>query len=282
MAIMNWKTYGHEGIKNILELQLSSGNLAHAYLFFGPEGVGKKMLALELAAKILGLKQDSHNLNTHPDFKILDEEGEISIESMRLFTETLSYKPFLGKKVAIINNAHLMNNQSSNALLKTLEEPSDSTIIILISANKNLLPTIVSRCQTFSANLFTDSQLLGFAETKKINAGSEVLALSFGSISRLMHIQEEENFAKEKQVINDFEHLKSDAISDRLLSIGKLAEQEIDELKHTFTSWLMWEKQQVSKNPTSFKIMEKLLMALEGLNTNKNKKLILQSLFLGI
>ncbi len=63
----NWETFGHNQVKRILDLQLTSGRFAHAYLFLGPESVGKKMLALELAKKILGVSQ----LNNHPDFSLL-------------------------------------------------------------------------------------------------------------------------------------------------------------------------------------------------------------------
>src|ERR1700722_14658809 len=97
-----WQTFGHENAKKILDLQLKSGKLAHAYLFAGPQGVGKKTLALELAGKILS----SQNLPIHPDFAILDQTESISVERMQQFMEGLSFKPFLGaKKVAIINNA---------------------------------------------------------------------------------------------------------------------------------------------------------------------------------
>ena len=113
----SWTTFGFEAVKNILDKQMKAGKLAQAYLFCGPEGIGKKTLAVELAKKIL----QTENVSNHPDFQILSEEGEISVERVRQFIAGLSYKPFFAeKKVAIIDSAQNLNTQSGNALLKTL------------------------------------------------------------------------------------------------------------------------------------------------------------------
>src|SRR6185369_16832179 len=151
----NWVSFGHEKVKSILEKQLAQGRFPHAYLFGGPEGLGKKQLALKFAQKIL----QTEKVLSHPDFQILDLEGEIGMESVLDFISGLSFKPFAGShKVAVVNNAQNLNTQSSNALLKTLEEPAGGTIIILISSTTQLLATIVSRCQVFS--------FYGFSEKK--------------------------------------------------------------------------------------------------------------------
>jgi DNA polymerase-3 subunit delta' len=268
-----WQTFGHGNAKKVLDLQLKSGKLAHAYLFCGPQGIGKKTLALELAGKIL----NTQNLNTHPDFVILDQTEEIGVERTAQFMEGLSYKPFVGaKKVAIINNAELMNIQSSNALLKTLEEPSQSTILILVSANKNFLATIVSRCQTFNFNNFSLKQLKEFADKEGLQSSEEILKLSFGSVSKLLQLQNRDELAKQDKSIKDFEQIKAGAKADRLLAIAKFADLEALDLKQLFASWLMWARQ------SNYSAMLALLGALQQLNTNKNKKLILQDLFLKI
>ena len=266
-SMETWQTFGHQNIKRLLDLQLKSGKFPHAYLFFGPEGLGKKMLSLELAAKILGTEK----LSNHPDFAILDQEEEIGVERMQQFMEGLGFKPFMGKyKVAIVNNAQLMNTQSSNALLKTLEEPSASTILILISANKNLLPTIISRCQVFNFNAFTVNQLRDFAKEGNLKADEKLLKLSFGSVGKLMQLQDTQNFVDEENKITDFEKLKAGHMADRLTAISQYAELETPDLRRLFNSWLFWQ-------PSLH-----LLNAINLLETNKNKKLILQDLFLKI
>lgn len=266
-----WQIFGHQNAKKLLDLQLKSGKFSHAYLFSGPEGVGKKSLALELAGKIL----NSQNLSTHPDFVILDQTDDIGVERVQQFMEGLSFKPFMGRyKVAVINNAHLMNTQSANALLKTLEEPSESTILILISANKNLLSTIISRCQTIAFNSFSVQQLKDFAAAKDLRAGGEILKLSFGSPARLLQLQDPNELTTQSSGVQDFEQIKSGARAERLLAIARFADFEVPDLRQLFVSWLMWARQ------NDYWVMPPLLGALEQLNTNKNKKLILQDLFL--
>ena len=82
----DWQSFGHDQIKSILGKQLKTDHLSHAYLFCGPGGVGKQALALEFAKKIL----QTERLENHPDFKILDVEGEIKIEFAREFMSQLS------------------------------------------------------------------------------------------------------------------------------------------------------------------------------------------------
>src|SRR6185295_6471933 len=111
---MNWETFGHKQIKNILDRQISSGVMPHAYLFLGAQDLGKRTLALEFAKKVL----NTEKLENHPDFQILDVQGEIVVEQALDFMSKMSFKAFFGtKKVAIINNAENLNVQSSNALL---------------------------------------------------------------------------------------------------------------------------------------------------------------------
>lgn len=120
-----------------------SGNLAHGYLFWGPEDKEKMEVALWLG-KILEIG----------DFDILriatgEEKKEISINQIRAAKRHLNLSPFSGLyKLAIINEAEKMNSEAANALLKMLEEPHQNTILILITSEPESLPkTIVSRLQ---------------------------------------------------------------------------------------------------------------------------------------
>jgi DNA polymerase-3 subunit delta' len=270
-----WQTFGHKTLKNILQKQLAANKVSSTYLFLGPEGVGKKTLALELAGKILG----ADRLDNHPDYQLFDAQGEITVEQTLEFMSRLSYKPFLaGKKVAIINNAQNLNLQSGNALLKTLEEPSPSTIIILISSQK-LLPTIMSRCQVLYFNSFSFGQLAEFDKT----AGQEIVSLSFGSIARLKKLREDKNYLEEeKQVISFLEDLKKKKPSARLSLVSVLAEKESQELENNFLTWLKWETSLLKQKTPAWKALDALQGAILSLSRNQNKKLILQRLFLNI
>lgn len=277
---MKWQTFGHLPAKNILEKQLGSGKVPHAYLFAGQEGIGKKTLALEFSRMVL----QAERLDNHPDFFLLDCDGEITMEEMLNFTARLSFKPFLaGKKVAIINNAQNLNPQSGNALLKTLEEPAGHTTIILISSGKLFLPTIVSRCCVINMGAFSFSQLREAAEALGLKVNERQIKLSFGRIDRLKALAENKIFLqKEESIIEDWEKMQATASTQRLAKIPNYAENDTGVLDRIFTTWMHWQMAVLSSAPQSWKKVAALTQAIEGLKINKNKKLILQGLMLKI
>ena len=276
--MISWQTFGHDRAKNIFDKQLIENSFAHAYLLSGPDGIGKKTLAMEFARKILA----TENLANHPDFQILDVEGEIGAEAAVEFIRSLSLKPFIGaKKVAIINNAHNLNIRSSNSLLKTLEEPSISTVIVLISGSGKLLPTIVSRCQVFYFHAFTKSELRDYANCKNINVNQEVLDLTFGRINRLHELTKNKGFLEEQQLlIEKYRSFDKMAIGEKLLAVSKCAELEAPQLEKDLLTWMSWQVQNLKQDPKNTTKLQALSDALEGLKFNQNKKLVLQGLFL--
>ena len=281
MSSLSWQTFGHLQIKNILARQVEATKFSHAYLFVGPEGIGKKTLAFEFSEKIL--KTD--NLNSHPDFSLLDTENdEITVGTVKNFLNTLYVKPFIGQyKVAIICNAERLNIQASNALLKTLEEPTESTILILESSESGLLSTIISRCQVFSFNKFTSAQLLKYAEINKKDITEHVVSLSFGSIARMLQLVNQNDFLKQSvQEVASFKTILNNPPGQRLSFISEYADLETQNLEQLFTNWLNWQAGNLLENSSNFLILDKLNQALLDLKSNKNKKLILQELFLKI
>jgi len=150
---------GHSRQKEILRRAIRAKRLAHAYLFEGPEGIGKQLVALALTRAVVCVegtgcgscvacrKVDHHN---HPDLHLLEPDGaSIKIEQIRGLQKELSYRPLeAAKKICIIDAADRMNPAAGNALLKTLEEPSGEALIILLSSHpERVLPTIRSRSQ---------------------------------------------------------------------------------------------------------------------------------------
>jgi DNA polymerase-3 subunit delta' len=128
---------------DFLKKKFELDQMAHAYLFVGQKGIGKKDFAKEFAG-FVGCK--------FPDLKIVEPEemGEISIAKIREVQNFLSYKSYHGNfKAVIVNDSEKMNQEAQSCFLKTLEEPKGKTILFLISSRPDLLlPTIVSRCQT--------------------------------------------------------------------------------------------------------------------------------------
>ena len=162
----NWQDiYGHEQIKQDLQLLLQMKRLPHALLFSGIEGLGKLLTAKALAKSLLCQNPQINKTacnqcvscklfdeKNHPDYHLVEPEGKtkklIKIEQIRKMQAQIALSPYLSdKKVVIINDAQYLNDMAENSLLKTLEEPVGEVFFILITANKEmLLSTILSRC----------------------------------------------------------------------------------------------------------------------------------------
>lgn len=132
-----------DSVSDFFKKAINNNRLAHAYLFYGPAGAGKKDTAFWLA--------DFLKINAFDILYIIPEEGkkDISIKQIRGLKKHLSLSPYNSHyKLAVIDYAELMNLDACNALLKTLEEPSGNTILILITSKPDFLPkTIISRLQ---------------------------------------------------------------------------------------------------------------------------------------
>ena len=160
---------GHERQKDFLRRTLANDRLAHAYLFEGPQGVGKRLTALALARAVFcsegtgcgectPCRKIDHN--NHPDLLIVEPDGkQIKIEQIRELQKSLSFRPVeSSRRVCLIDQADKMNPAAANALLKTLEEPSAETLIIVLSSRPEaLLSTVLSRCQRLPFNRLPQS-----------------------------------------------------------------------------------------------------------------------------
>ena len=146
---------GHSGVIALLEAELKRP--AQAYLFTGPESIGKGTVAVRFAAGLLGASTDerAHRLalaGTHPDLKILEPEGATSlgVEQAREVVSRASMTPVeASRTVFLIPDAGSMTDQAANALLKTLEEPLASVVFLLVAeSEEDFPPTVASRCRT--------------------------------------------------------------------------------------------------------------------------------------
>ena len=165
-----WQVVGQDRAISLLQRSLDKEALAHAYFLVGPPHIGKMTLALDLAkaincdavappcgectscrrialgkhadVQIIGLAGDGGSAETRP-------QTEISIDQIRQMQHSACLPPFEGRyKVFIIEGAELLSNEAANCLLKTLEEPEEKVVFLLLTAREELLPaTIVSRCQ---------------------------------------------------------------------------------------------------------------------------------------
>lgn len=284
---MSWNSViGQERIKRILRASLRSGRLSHAYLFHGPDGVGKDATAIELAKVVncaggsdeaCGACESCRRIDSlqHPDLflvfalpvgkteksgdpplaKLLSEDVEagreqirlkalnryhdivvpkataIKVNSIRELRRQASLTTFHGKKkVMIIMEAADLNDEASNALLKTLEEPSEDTLIILTTSKRSvLLPTIISRCQDIRFDFLSDTEIADHlaAHHRLDEAKATLIArLAHGSVSRAIGLLDVD-IQKQREYALDF--LRKTAKNDPA-EISKL----IDELIKTY------------------------------------------------
>lgn len=190
---------GHERQKEVLSRALANGRIAHAYLFHGPDGIGKRLVAMALARAIVCDEQRGcgHCLpcrkidhQNHPDLHILEPDGNsIKIEQIRAIQRDLNLKPLESpRKICLIKQADLMTTGAANALLKTLEEPRGDTLLVLLTAQPNrLLETIRSRCQPLPFTRHPNSRIQNELEKQLGIESTEshiLAALSEGSFKK--------------------------------------------------------------------------------------------------
>ena len=195
---------GNKRNKEILEKTIKINKVSHSYVFWGTEGIGKKLIAKEFAKNILCLTKQMNNCgcksciefdsDNNPDFILIEsEEGKIKIEKIRELQRKLAEKPIISNnKVYIIDNADTMTTEAQNCLLKTLEEPPEYLTIILICTNEDgLLGTIKSRCTRIHFENLTEKEVKEYLESKnETNISKNVLELAQGSIGKIERVKE--------------------------------------------------------------------------------------------
>lgn len=316
---------GQEPAIKFLKNSLKRGKVAHAYLFYGIEGIGKEKTARALAQALnclspqgveacgecrSCLKMES---GTHPDFVVIKPSGAfIRIEQIRSLKRQLIYKPLEGRyRIAIITNADLLNKESANCLLKTLEEPPDTSIIILMATDINeLLPTIVSRCQAVLFRPLSPAviseYLCSYGDNKFPPEQAALLAsLSGGSLSRAIRLADSplmemrrdvciqlislsrqdmenllllaENLAGRKEELPEVLAMLKTCLRDLLFLRQGLDERYIinkDLREMLFEGTRRWTEKQLIHS------LDLLYSAEQAITRNYNRQLILENLFL--
>ncbi len=212
---------GNTNIKTVLEKSIKQNKLSHSYLFVGIQGIGKKMIATEFAKMILCLDDNKYcnhcksciefDTNNNPDFVLISpDENNIKIEQIRDIQKRIQEKPIISeKKVYIIDNADLMTTEAQNCLLKTLEEPPEFAVIILIGSNSNtFLPTIKSRCTIMNFNKISDEEMTKYLREKcdVKNIDQNMLYMYQGSIGKALELKEkQEEYKNIENIINNID-----------------------------------------------------------------------------
>lgn len=205
---------GQEQVKQLLIESIQTGRIGHAYMFCGPEGIGRKTMAECFAGALLcssggvvpcGQCQGCVLLKsgTNPDvIHIRKQEGKASVgvEEVRLVQEEISTAPQFGKyKVLIFENAEKMTVQAQNALLKTLEEPPPYIVMILISSNNSqILDTVKSRSVKVDFKRYTNSEIMEAYKRKSSESTDSRLLCEYadGIIGRALSMAGSDEYGK--------------------------------------------------------------------------------------
>ena len=224
-----------------LQGYIESDRVPHAILIHGPSGVGKHWLAEQWIHQLLcegpgleicGVCQSCHLIKagTHPDFERIEPEEKgkgLKVDQVRTLIDHLALKPqYQGYRCVLIEPAHLMNLSAANALLKTLEEPAEKTVIVLVSSHPQALPaTILSRCQKLLVRKPETELALEWLKTHA-KLGDVELALSAagGAPLRALSYLEAHVPERQRQTVNDLQSVifgKADplALAERWLEV---------------------------------------------------------------
>jgi DNA polymerase-3 subunit delta' len=276
-----------------------SGKIAQAYIFSGPEGVGKFSVAEGFAKKIMKKREGDNGSSdliiVRPEVeekKGILREKDISIEQIRQAQKSLALFPTSGKyRVLIINNAHKLNVSSQNALLKNIEEPNATSVIILVTHQAGkFLKTISSRCQKIKFNSVSLEEIRSWAEGLGADNAQEISFFSMGRPGRAKRIIEDESFKQENK--DAFAELK-DILSGNENVRLDLAEKYSKNAMITAERLKLWiwilrfEAYKNMRNKKKIELSYRLISRIEeSLNTlgssNANSRLILENLMLDL
>lgn len=208
---------GHQRQIRYLEQVLAKGTLAHAYLFYGPEGVGKRTVALTVARALLCTRPPPRlggcgecdacgrvGQTTHPDLLILspdrrlieEDTQEIGVRQVHELERLLALRSWAGGwRVVVIDQAERMSREAQSALLKTLEEPGPRVMFLLVSARPGmLLPTIHSRCVPLHFTTAGDAALEPLLGPVLKAARPRLLAFADGRPGVLVKLRDDPSF----------------------------------------------------------------------------------------
>jgi len=224
---------GNEKNKNILEKSIKLNKFSHSYIFWGIEGIGKKIIAKEFAKNILCLEQQDNcvcksciefDSNNNPDFQLIEpNEGKVKIEQIREMQRKVAEKPIISnKKVYIVDNAETMTTEAQNCLLKTLEEPPEYITIILICSNEDsLLSTIKSRCTRMHFEPLNTEELTQYIRQNyaEQEISENIINLSQGSIGKAIKLNEN------KTIYENIEKILLNMQNKDLIEIIQMSEE---------------------------------------------------------
>lgn len=278
------RVIGHEENINMLKRAFAEDKLAHAYLFFGIKGVGKRTTAKALAKFILCGRAKEEKFcgcpdcvqvekEVHPDLRIVHGSGTIKIKQVHQLQKDIQRSPCRGlMKVIIIEECDIMTIEAANALLKVLEEPIGRVVFILTSSRFYAIkPTIVSRCQCLLFSPLKSYQIAeGISRYSKKELTKEyqhvVISMACGSLGRALELLDDEFERIRLESLEFLKNLQDDLSITKLIMHSFELSQDKEVLKNKIEIFWLW-----FRDLLIWKIMsdEKLIVNLDVLEDVK-------------
>src|SRR5579859_5500648 len=261
----DWNIVGHEHAINGLRRAILSDRVRHAYLFTGPEHIGKALLARRFTQTLLctggpdpavapqnpcntclSCRKVMHN--NHPDVHYIARPADrqfILIDQVRALQSYTSRKTLEGRRnVFIIDGMHEMNVQSANCLLKTLEEPEPDVVLLLTAPDPSqLLPTILSRVQQIPMNLLTTTQIKTALEQQwevEAEEATLIAALAAGRMGwAVQAVEDDDLLAERKAQLEALAKLRMVSKVQRF-DIAQRISGDSDKARAVLELWLLW------------------------------------------
>lgn len=245
---MEWVVVGHTEQKEYFTRMMAVDSLAHAYLLHGPQGVGKRMFAGELASALLA--DGGMTLQNNPDFIQLEpgvdkktgKATEIPVEAVRDMKKWAYQRPMYGaRKVVLIDDAEQMSDAAANTVLKVLEEPPAYLYFLLVSSRSGqLLETIVSRCQDVLFRMLEEDEMKTVLASLKMDADDKqlVTAVAAGRPGTALHLVQEKKLPAVASAIAGLEKMLVSGTTERILFAKTIADD--DDALQIISWWLAW------------------------------------------
>ena len=260
-----WNIVGHEHAIDLLQRTIAAQQVRHAYLFTGPDHIGKALLAQQFAQTLLctggadpsvtplvpcnsclACRKVLHG--NHPDMHVIRKPSDkqfILIEQVRALQSDSARKTLEGRRnVFIIENAAEMNIQAANCLLKTLEEPEPDVVLLLTVSDPGLLlPTILSRVQQISMHLLTTSQIKTALEKQweaEPDEAALIAALAAGRMGwAVQAIENDDLLVERKAQLETLAKLPGVSKVQRFDIAQKLS-VDSEKARNVLELWLLW------------------------------------------
>jgi len=260
-----WGIVGHEHAITLLRRALAAQRVRHAYLFTGPEHIGKTLLAQRFAQTLLCTGGSDPRIapqnpcgtclacrkvmhGNHPDLHFISRAPDkqfILIEQVRALQGNSARKTLEGRRnIFIIQGMHEMNVQAANCLLKTLEEPEPDVVLLLTATDSGLLlPTILSRVQHVSLYLLASTQIKEALEQGwevEQKEAALIAALSAGRMGwAVQAIEDEDLLVERKEQLETLTNLLAANRAERF-EIAQRLSADSDKLRAILELWLLW------------------------------------------